>query len=66
MLTGKEVRKAQTGECLDTASDDSAETWVWYQCHGGINQQFEAHGASRLCSAKDALACFSSEPWSGR
>lgn len=64
MISGKEVRKAETGECLDTASDDNAESWVWYSCHGGINQQFETHGASRLCSAKDTSGCFSTEPWS--
>lgn len=57
------VKKAENGNCLDTWSDDSIETWGWYDCHDGSNQKFAEEGPVRVCSAVDERACFLREKW---
>lgn len=59
-LVGKSVQRAENGQCLDSASDDNAESWVFYGCHGFANQQFSQEG-SKVCSVGTPKACFETQ-----
>jgi len=59
------IRGAESGECLDTQSDADAESYVWYSCHGGPNQQFENAGG-RWCAVQKLPGvdqCFEEKSW---
>merc|ERR1712039_707293 len=68
-LVGKGLQLAESGACLDTWSDEDPETWGFYGCHGGQNQQFSTiktdGGASRFCTVMKIQVeqCFDSQPW---
>lgn len=60
---GLTIRSAlKNGQCLDRWSDDDAETWGFYNCHGGGPQQFTSEG-KKVCAAEAASECFISEQW---
>merc|ERR1719512_488885 len=56
-LDGNRVQRAETGQCLDSSSDEDVETWCFYACHQGTNQQFVREGA-QFCTAGTPKACF--------
>jgi len=61
------IELASDGRCLDSASDGNAETWTFYGCHGGANQQFVPHGEGRYCAVEaidGADQCFELKPYS--
>jgi hypothetical protein len=58
LVDGGHIKKADGGECLDSASDESMETWVWYGCHDGVNQKFSKEGPVRICAVAQEHACF--------
>lgn len=51
--SSKAIRHAESGDCVDSASDQDPETWVFYGCHGGGNQDFNEN-AGRWCSTEQA------------
>jgi len=59
-ISGRTIRNAGNDECLDSKSDDDPESWVWYECHGGGNQNFDER-AGRYCATMQVPAgdqCF--------
>lgn len=64
VMQGGHIKKAEGGDCLDSFSDASPETWCWYGCHDGSNQKFEKEGPVRICAVDDKdRACFRTEKW---
>jgi len=63
---GIQLKLAENANCLDTWSDDKADTWGFYGCHDGQNQQFKEHDNGELCTAVeiDIKECFATSKWS--
>jgi len=57
------LRLAKDERCLDTWSDDSAETWGFYDCHGGSNQDFNKRESTRFCAEDKEDQCFETRSW---
>lgn len=65
-IQDRTIRTAESGECLDTKSDEDKDSYVWYGCHGGPNQQFELKDGGRYCAAQTLPGvdqCFEVSPW---
>merc|ERR1711871_117057 len=48
-VEGRTLRHAENGFCLDNKSDNDPESFLWYNCHGGRNQDYEER-SGRWCS----------------
>lgn len=63
LIDGGHVKRAESGDCLDTWSDSDPETWGFYGCHDGDNQHFNKEGPTRVCTGSAPRSCFASQPW---
>lgn len=64
-VNGRTLRLAERDDCLDMKSYDDPQSYVWYGCHGGNNQNFDEHGG-RYCASQTVPAgdqCFEIHPW---
>jgi len=63
--SGGAVKLADSGTCLDNWSDDDAETWGFYGCHGGSNQHFSRKSSDQVCVITFANheECFETHEW---
>jgi hypothetical protein len=62
-VSGRTIRSAQDDRCLDDTSDSNANTWTWYGCHGGGNQQFNSRGSGRYCGSEHPDECLEMKAW---
>jgi len=64
-IDGKTIRNAENDNCLDIASDQDPESYVWYGCHGGANQNFDDRGG-KYCASQtvpNGDQCFDAKSW---
>jgi len=64
-LEGTAFKQVETGNCLDTWSDEDAETWGFYGCHNGPNQRFATQADGKVCvnTYTAGPQCFDTRQW---
>jgi len=64
-INGRTIRRAEGDDCLDTKSDEDPESFTWYHCHGGNNQNFDER-AGKYCASQSVASgdqCFDIRNW---